>query len=287
MTTSRFLFILLLALNALAFAAIQGWLGTAPPQGERERISNQLNPERVRLIAADKPTTAPAPAPPAAPARVEPSPPPAAAEAEAAAAAEAEAAAEPDMAPAVTAESSAPPLTEPVAEPVAEPAPPAETRPPPAVAAAAKPAGVCVAWTGLANNEADALDARLAAAGATGVRSRVEIPSSWWVRVPPQISKEQAERRVQELRQLGVTDTYIVQDAGPSQFAVSLGLFKTENRARLMLSQLSAKGVRNAGVEARTTSTYRVQVTLDEEARRAIEAAQPGLAASREACAAE
>ncbi len=279
MTTLRFLFILLLALNALAFAAIQGWLGTAAPQGERERISNQLNPERVRLIAADKPTTAPAPAPPAAPARVEPSPPPAAAEAEAAA--------EPDMAPAASAEPSAPPLTEPVAEPVAEPAPPAETRPPPAVAAVTKPAGVCVAWTGLANNEADALDARLAAAGATGVRSRVEIPSSWWVRVPPQISKEQAERRVQELRQLGVTDTYIVQDAGPSQFAVSLGLFKTENRARLMLSQLSAKGVRNAGVEARTTSTYRVQVTLDEEARRAIEAAQPGLAASREACAAE
>ncbi len=281
MTTLRFLFILLLALNALAFAAIQGWLGTSAPQGERERISNQLNPERVQLIGADKPTPA-APAA-AAPAGVpaEPSTAPAPVEA----ATQAEVAPTPQPEPEPTAQAAELPSereTTPAAEAEAEP-PPA-TQPAPAEPIAARPAGICVAWAGLASDEADALDARLVAAGAKGVRSRVEVPSSWWVRVPPQSSKEQAERRVQELRQLGVTDTYIVQDAGPSQFAVSLGLFKTENRARLMLSQLSAKGVRNAGVEARTTSTYRIQATLDDAARSEIEAAQSGLAANREDC---
>lgn len=282
MTTLRFLFILLLALNALAFAAIQGWLGTAAPQGERERISNQLNPERIELFGADRPTAPPLAAA-AAPARVpaEPATVPAPVEA----ATQADVAPAPEPAPEPTPETAELPTAPEIAPAPAAPAEPtAEAQPPPAVAIAARPAGICVAWAGLESDEADALDARLVAAGEKGVRSRVEVPSSWWVRVPPQSSREQAERRVQELRQLGVTDTYIVQDAGPSQFAVSLGLFKTENRARLMLSQLSAKGVRNAGVEARTTSTYRIQATLDEAARSAIEAAQPGLSANREDC---
>ncbi|MCK6399815.1 MAG: SPOR domain-containing protein, partial [Thauera aminoaromatica] len=49
MTTLRFLLILLLILNALAFAAIGGWLGGEPPAGEAGRIAAQLHPERIRL----------------------------------------------------------------------------------------------------------------------------------------------------------------------------------------------------------------------------------------------
>ena len=49
MTTLRFLIILLLILNALAFSAVFGWLGNTPPAGEPERIASQLNPERIRL----------------------------------------------------------------------------------------------------------------------------------------------------------------------------------------------------------------------------------------------
>ena len=49
MTTLRFLIILLLVLNALAFSALRGWLGSAPPAGEPGRIASQLNPERIRL----------------------------------------------------------------------------------------------------------------------------------------------------------------------------------------------------------------------------------------------
>ena len=49
MTTLRFLIIPLLVLNALAFSALRGWLGSAPPAGEPGRIASQLNPERIRL----------------------------------------------------------------------------------------------------------------------------------------------------------------------------------------------------------------------------------------------
>ncbi len=150
MTTLRFLFILLLALNALAFAAIQGWLGTSAPQGERERISNQLNPERVQLIGADKPTPA-APAV-AAPARVpaEPSTAPAPVEA----ATQAEVAPTPQPEPEPTAQAAELPSereTAPAAEADAEPT--AATQPAPAEPTAARPAGICVAWARLASGE--------------------------------------------------------------------------------------------------------------------------------------
>ena len=49
MTTLRFLIILLLVLNALAFTAVIGWLGSGPPAGEAGRIAAQLHPERIRL----------------------------------------------------------------------------------------------------------------------------------------------------------------------------------------------------------------------------------------------
>ena len=49
MTILRFLLILLLILNALAFAAIGGWLGGEPATGEAARIATQLHPERIRL----------------------------------------------------------------------------------------------------------------------------------------------------------------------------------------------------------------------------------------------
>ena len=83
MPTLRLVLIVLLALNLLAFAAIRGWLGRPAPDGEPERISNQLNPDRIRLatvaapaaplaIAGPPPMTprpaAPAPAPAPAPA---------------------------------------------------------------------------------------------------------------------------------------------------------------------------------------------------------------------------
>ena len=72
MAVLRFLLILLLLLNALALAAWQGWLGQGGVRGEPERVTNQLNPERIELLAPDTlaaarvPTEAPpAPAAPA------------------------------------------------------------------------------------------------------------------------------------------------------------------------------------------------------------------------------
>ncbi|MBL8447542.1 MAG: SPOR domain-containing protein [Zoogloeaceae bacterium] len=67
----RAVVILLVVLNLLAFAGLQGWLGVASRQGEPERLTNQLHPERIvlhgplreRKAAKDSSPASPIPAP--------------------------------------------------------------------------------------------------------------------------------------------------------------------------------------------------------------------------------
>ncbi len=288
MTTLRFLLILLLILNALAFAAIGGWLGGEPPAGEAGRIAAQLHPERIRLANETGATGL-------APVAAEP-PPPAAVVARAPSAPEATAAAPPDTttgnapARAATDDATLPAAQvapEPAHPPAAEIAPAAEPPPAePAVVPAPSPAppALCHVWADLGASEADRLAQRLRRIGITAARSRSETPEAWWVRIPPQRNRSEAERRVVELNLLGVSDTFIVQESGPNQNAVSLGLFKTENRARILLGQLRAKGVENAGIEPRMGTSYRIQANVPANELRIVESAAPGLRARRQAC---
>ncbi len=49
MALLRAVVILLAVLNLFAFAGLRGWLGVAGRQGEPERLTNQLHPERILL----------------------------------------------------------------------------------------------------------------------------------------------------------------------------------------------------------------------------------------------
>lgn len=265
----RFMLIFLLLANLLALAAVQGWLGERPARTEPERLARQIQPERIQLRGEA------APGAPVADATDTDS---AAADATTTtttstdtdlAGAETPLADEADVAPIVADAADATNATEAAA---------------PTTTPAATPALACMAWAALSSTDADELDARLRQAGINGTRSRTQTPSSWWVRIPPQANQAQAELRVRELRTLGVRDSFIVQDAGPSRFAVSLGVFKTEGRARQMLDQLRNQGVRNAGVEARMSTTFRIQAEGVGERLRSIESAQRGLGARRVAC---
>jgi cell division septation protein DedD len=314
MTSLRLLIILLLVLNALAFAAMRGWLGSTPPAGEAGRIASQLDPQRIRLAseaaappqATAEPVSAAQAPSPALPepeeAPLEPPPPPApatedveqapaentgvhtvVADSEDAIAAAAEASPQgsgEDAAPGDAAETTAD-----AANSASSAAPEATPEAAPASTSVSPPA-VCHAWANLTADQAERLSQRLRRVGATPIRSRTETPDSWWVRIPPQGSRAEAERRVIELNLLGVTDTFIVQESGPTQYAVSLGVFKTENRARVLLGQLRTRGVTNAGIEPRMTTTYRLQASFPASELRAVESAAPGLRGKRQTCAA-
>jgi hypothetical protein len=66
------------------------------------------------------------------------------------------------------------------------------------------------------------------------------------VYIPPARSKSEADRKVRELRELGVTEFFVVQDAGQWRNAISLGIFKSDEAAQAFLSKLKERGVRSA-----------------------------------------
>jgi len=59
-------------------------------------------------------------------------------------------------------------------------------------------------------------------------------------------------------QELGVEDFYVVQEDSKFRFAISLGVFKTEEAARSRLAELRKKGVRTARVDPRETSVQKV-----------------------------
>ncbi len=126
-------------------------------------------------------------------------------------------------------------------------------KPAPPVAEAA-PALACLAWTNLPPKEADRLAALLAAKFDDFKQTRRPLPAeggSWWVFIPPQASKADADKKAGQLKAFGVTDYFIVQEAGANRFAISLGVFSSENGAGERLAELRGKGVRSAVVAPR------------------------------------
>ena len=77
--------------------------------------------------------------------------------------------------------------------------------------------------------------------------------------MPPQGNKANADKKVDEMKRLGITDFFIVQDEGPNKFAISLGVFRTEDAARSYLATVAAKGVKTARADQRET---KVQKTI-------------------------
>lgn len=87
--------------------------------------------------------------------------------------------------------------------------------------------------------------------------------SSYWVHIPPQSSKAGAEKKVGELRQLGVEDSFIISDEGPNKWAVSLGLFKSKETADNFLQKLGKQGVRSAKIEVRDKGAEKVRLEVN------------------------
>jgi hypothetical protein len=120
----------------------------------------------------------------------------------------------------------------------------------------------CIAYVGLTEQQADALlsDADALAPELTTAHATTTTPTAWWVRIPPSGGREGAEQRVADLRALGITEFFIVPEAGPNQFAVSLGLFKSESSAQQHLAYLRSKRLRTASITTRTAVAHTVEI---------------------------
>ena len=89
-------------------------------------------------------------------------------------------------------------------------------------------------------------------------RQNVQDVANNIVFIPPLGSKELADKKALELTHLGVKDFFIIQDQSNLRWGISLGVFKTEEAAKLYLATLSTKGVHSAKVGVRTVATNKV-----------------------------
>lgn len=122
----------------------------------------------------------------------------------------------------------------------------------PSAQSEASPA-VCLLWEHLNKADADRLQALLTDKFAEfKVQRRAELSegAGWWVSIPPLAGKAEADKKAGELRRLGVTDYFVLQE-GPHRFAISLGIFSSEKGAQERLAELTAIGVRSARLTPR------------------------------------
>ena len=141
--------------------------------------------------------------------------------------------------------------------------PPAAARPasaPTAAPPAPQVALRCVEWGSFTLADAPRAEKALEplALGARLAQRRTEEAAGWWVFIPPQGTRPAALRKAAELKALSIEDYFIVQEDGPYRWALSLGVFRTEDAAQARLAALRAQGVRSAQVGPRETIVPKV-----------------------------
>ncbi|OFZ99607.1 MAG: hypothetical protein A3H35_17035 [Betaproteobacteria bacterium RIFCSPLOWO2_02_FULL_62_17] len=131
----------------------------------------------------------------------------------------------------------------------------------------------CIEWSGFGRDDAArAQEAVLALSPGMQITERkLEETTGWWVFMPPQASRQGAVQKVEELKRLGIDEYFIVQEDAKFRFAISLGIFRSEEAAQKKLEQLQGRGVRTARVGPRTTPVNRLSLQL----RDVQEGAQP------------
>jgi len=151
----------------------------------------------------------------------------------------------------VVAPSSLPPVTALTKPPASAPAPPAPA------ATASLP---CMEWGSFTLADATRAEQALEplALGTRLAQRRTEEHAGWWVFIPPQGNRQLALRKAAELKQLGVEEYFIVQEEGALRWALSLGVFRTEESAQARLAALRGQGVRTARIGARDTTVPKI-----------------------------
>lgn len=134
----------------------------------------------------------------------------------------------------------------------------------PPAKAAEPPREECRALAGLERESAERFVALLSGRDAQlKVSQRAqEATRSWWVHIPPLPNGAQADKKAAELSKLGVKDFYVVREGGPNQYAISLGLYKSEEGAKEYLAVLHKKTVKSARIQAREAAGDKMVVEL-------------------------
>ena len=138
----------------------------------------------------------------------------------------------------------------------------AAVAPPPPVPRDEPAAVACLEAGNFALADARKFEERLAPLELGDRQQRRNLPgqeaSSYIVHIPPQASRAAAEKKADELRALGITNFFVLNDSSPLRWGISLGVFRTEAAAQAQLAALAKQGVQSARVAPRYSGSKQV-----------------------------
>lgn len=108
---------------------------------------------------------------------------------------------------------------------------------------------ICLEFPAIEFERAQAIELSMTQAGIAVELKTAENNPSYIVYLAPSESIKEAQRKLAELKRIGVTDAFLMQE-GPLKLGISLGLFRAEEGAKALVQQLSAKGIRSAKISA-------------------------------------
>jgi hypothetical protein len=114
----------------------------------------------------------------------------------------------------------------------------------------------CIEFGGFNADETHRADQALAALdlGSRLSQRHADDQATYIVYLPPYKTKADADHAAAELRRIGVTDFFVIQDPGPFHLAISLGIFHSEEGAKGLATTLSQQGVKNAKTGERSST---------------------------------
>ena len=130
----------------------------------------------------------------------------------------------------------------------------------------APPSYACLEWGNFPAQELERVLVLLAVINPAPKFSQRKVDDSagWWVYVPAQPNKAAADKKVGELRELRVSEFFVISEDGPNKYAISLGVFKTGEAARNYLETLTRRGVKTARADERETKLTRTVLQFPE-----------------------
>jgi hypothetical protein len=110
----------------------------------------------------------------------------------------------------------------------------------------------CSRLSGFSGNDGRLIEAALAATeGITLSRQMLPASTVYWVLIPGLPNRQFADKKIAELRQLGIIDARVAEDDVSGPLVAFFGAFASEKEAQEHLNALARKGVRSARLTLR------------------------------------
>lgn len=103
----------------------------------------------------------------------------------------------------------------------------------------------CWSWDGFKAEDLDAARTALEALG-LGEQLKQSTKEEYWLYISPLKNKQDAEKKLAELKALKIEDGALLEERGKWRFAISFGVYPTEDAATVRLNQLKENGVKSA-----------------------------------------